>query len=223
MIQSFSVRRIVLLAVVAAGALSLGACVVTPAPVAYTAPPPPTLVQVAPPAQAVAVQPAPATVAQVQSVQVQPMPRGLSDGNIAALIMDANSAEIRQAQLALSRSRNPMVRGYAQHIINDHTALNNALLQVASAQGIQPMAGRMAMRMQGNAQQTYNRLAALNGPAFDRAYMDAQIAMHRRVIHAMDQRLVPHTQNAQLRTAEQQARPALVAHLQHAQQIRARL
>lgn len=223
MIEVSTLRRLGVFGMTAAAAFSLNACVTTPATVAVVPTPPvvataPTVVQTAPAPTVVATAP---TVVQTAPVRVAP--RGLSDARIAAIVMDVNSSEIREAQLALAHSRNPRVRAYAQHILRDHTMLNNTLVQVARAEGIRPMEGRMAMRMRSNDQLQYRQLASLSGPAFDRAYMDAQINAHRRAINALDRRLVPDAHNPQLRVALQQARPGMVAHLQTAERIRATL
>lgn len=221
MIQVSTLRRMGVLGMTAAAALSLDACVTTPAPVAVV--PGPPIVATAP--VVVQTAPVPLQTAQVPPAQMQVAPRGLSDGRIVALVTDVNNIEIHQAQLALRRSRNPRVRAYSQRIIRADIAQNNTLLRVASAQGIQPMEARMAMRvrMQNAEQRQMRQLAALSGPAFDRAYLDAQIDGHRRIINAMDQRLLPNTSNPQLRVALQRERPRQVAQLQQAQQIRTTL
>lgn len=225
MIEVSTLRRFGVFGMTAAAAFSLNACVTTPATVAVVPTPPvvataPTVVETTPAPAVVATAP---TVVQTVPAPARVAPRGLPDARIAAIVMDVNRSEIREAQLALAHSRNPRVRAYAQHIIRDHSMLNNTLVQVARAEGIRPMEGRMAMRMRSNDQLQYRQLASLSGPAFDRAYMDAQINAHRRAINAMDRRLVPDAHSPQLRVALQQARPEMVAHLQTAERIRATL
>ena len=51
--------------------------------------------------------------------------QGASDFRVQS--MQANAFEIQSAQIALAKSRNPKIRGYAQDAIRDHRAANVAL------------------------------------------------------------------------------------------------
>ncbi|GEP03342.1 DUF4142 domain-containing protein [Methylobacterium oxalidis] len=53
------------------------------------------------------------------------MAQGMGDFRLQA--MQANAFEIQSSQIALSKSRNPAVRNFAQHAISDHRAANVAL------------------------------------------------------------------------------------------------
>jgi predicted outer membrane protein len=53
------------------------------------------------------------------------MAQGVGDFRLQA--MQANAFEIQSSQIALSKSRNPAVRNFAQHAIRDHRAANVAL------------------------------------------------------------------------------------------------
>ena len=66
-------------------------------------------------------------------------------------------------------------------------------------------------------------LGKLDGPAFDRAYVDQEVVYHEQVIAALDTTLIPNARNAELKTLLVQVRPAFVAHLQHARHLQAEL
>ena len=63
----------------------------------------------------------------------------------------------------------------------------------------------------------------LSGAAFDRAYVDHEVAYHQAVLDAMDSTLIPNAQNAELKALLVKVRPAFVAHLEHAKHIQAAL
>ena len=65
-------------------------------------------------------------------------------------------------------------------------------------------------------------LRALSGAAFDRAYVDREVAYHQQVIDALDKILIPGAQNAELEALLVKVRPAFVAHLSHAKQLQAK-
>jgi putative membrane protein len=49
------------------------------------------------------------------------------------------------------------------------------------------------------------------------------VAYHKLVIDAVDKTLIPNAQNAELKATLVSVRPALVAHLEHAEQLQAEL
>jgi len=66
-------------------------------------------------------------------------------------------------------------------------------------------------------------LKKLSGAAFDRAYVDHEVAYHEQVIDALDKTLIPSAQNAELKNLLVSVRPAFVAHLDHAKHLQASL
>ena len=67
-------------------------------------------------------------------------------------------------------------------------------------------------------------LQGVNGPQFDASYMDAQIGAHRYALQNIDRMLAQqNTLGDDIRGALQMMRTAVAAHLQTAEQIRARL
>jgi putative membrane protein len=66
-------------------------------------------------------------------------------------------------------------------------------------------------------------LKKLSGAAFDQAYIDHEVAFHQAVLDALDKTLIPSAQNAELKALLVKVRPAFVAHLEHAKQLRASL
>lgn len=75
-------------------------------------------------------------------------------------------AEVEMARLALQKSGSDSVKQYAQKMIDDHTAANNELMQVASTKGVtlptQPDAKHMAMMA---------KMQKLSGMEFDMMYV----------------------------------------------------
>lgn len=197
----------------------LTACAAVPPPVVVMAPPqyaPPVYVQASP------VQPvAPAQPAPVQTVPTAPQARILSDGAIAGIMEMANNAEIHEAQLALSVSRDPRVRNFARQMITDHSRLNVAMMHLTSRLGITPTQSPASRNIQVTARQAYSQLSALRGSAFNRTYVNHQVTTHTRLLNGMNRYLIPNARNPQLRSALLQARPTIAVHLQHARGLAA--
>ena len=82
-------------------------------------------------------------------------------------------AEVRMAELAVTRASDPAVLEFAQHMIADHSRVNAQLLQVARANGVV-----LPMMMDPANRTLYEELGMLSGAEFDRQYMIAQVNIH---------------------------------------------
>ena len=63
----------------------------------------------------------------------------------------------------------------------------------------------------------------MKGAAFDKAYIDHEVAYHQQVLDAIDKTLIPSAQNEELKALLVKVRPAFVAHLEHAKMVQASL
>ena len=66
-------------------------------------------------------------------------------------------------------------------------------------------------------------LKTLKGAAFDKAYIDREVAYHQQVLDAVDKTLIPSASNAELKALLVKVRPAFVAHLEHAKHVQSSL
>jgi putative membrane protein len=65
-------------------------------------------------------------------------------------------------------------------------------------------------------------LRRLEGRAFDKAYVDHEVAYHEQVIQAIDTVLIAGAQNAELKALLVKVRPAFIEHLNHAKHLQTR-
>src|SRR5262249_46312729 len=77
----------------------------------------------------------------------------------------AGLAEVNISRLAAERAAATEVKGFAQHMIEDHSKANAELLKLADSRKLRP-----AERMDAEHQKTFDRLAGLKGDSFDRGY-----------------------------------------------------
>jgi putative membrane protein len=150
-------------------------------------------------------------------------PPNLTDPEVAHVAVTANSIDIELAKFAQSRTKTPAVRQFAQTMISDHTAVNGQAAALAAKLGVTPADNAVSQSLQTGAAEARKKLEALQGAAFDRAYMDREVGYHQAVLDAIDKLLVPTTENADLKKLLVDVRPAIVAHLEHAKQIRTQL
>lgn len=143
----------------------------------------------------------------------------VTDADIAAIVVAANGIDVRMGELALSKSSNAEIRKFAQQMVTDHNAVNEAAVALVTRLGVTPTPNATSRGLETSAEQTHGRLSGLEGAAFDQAYIANEIAYHQAVLNAVDKVLIPSAQNAELRATLVNVRPAFVAHLQHAQQV----
>ncbi len=177
-----------------------------------TAPPP-----VATPTQPAAAPPPPPPAA------APPAHAGPSDPQIAAIVVAANQVDIDAGQLAARAATRPDVRELAALMVTDHTAVNQAAAALVAKLGVTPEASDASRGLIAAGDAARAKLAALTGPAFDRAYVDNEVAYHQQVIDVVDATLVPSASNAELKALLVGVRPALAAHLAHARHVQAAL
>lgn len=149
--------------------------------------------------------------------------QGPTDPQIAGIVVTANQIDVDAGKVAKSRSKNKEVQGFAQQMITDHTAVNKQAGALAKKLGVKPEDSDTSKSLKQAAAETAKKLKGLKGAAFDKAYVDHEVAYHQQVLDAIDKLLVPSAQNAELKGLIEKVRPAIAAHLEHAKHLQASL
>lgn len=145
---------------------------------------------------------------------------GLSDAEIAAIVVTANAIDVRHGELAKQRAEDERVRQFAETMIRDHTAVNESAAALVERLGVAPEESEVSRSLQSDADETYGLLSEKSGAAFDAAYIDHEVAYHRQVLDALDTQLIPNATNAELRETLEGVRPAFEGHLRQAESLR---
>jgi putative membrane protein len=158
---------------------------------------------------------APTTTASAGTVD-----RDMSEAGILGLLAAANAGEIEAANVALQKAKNTRVRDFAQQMKTDHTAMMRQGEQLSQSLSVTPVVPRDEDQL---VKEHKDNMEEMNREAdFDEEYMEGQIEDHENVLDLIDKAL-NNTQNAQLRTMLQGARPKVEQHLQLARQIQDQL
>lgn len=147
----------------------------------------------------------------------------LTDPEIAHVAVTANAVDVEVGKLALKESKNAQVRGFAQTMITDHTAVIGQASALAKKLGVTPVDNAVSQSLWSGAKEAEAGLGKVKGAAFDRAYMDREVGYHAAVLQALDATLIPGARNAELKGLLVAVRPAIETHLAHAKEIRASL
>lgn len=151
-----------------------------------------------------------------------PAPATISDANIAAIVVTANTIDIQYADLALAKSQDASVREFAAMVKKDHQSVNEAAGALVTRLGVTPVMNSVAFDLRDDAETKRLMLRDLEGFAFDSAYAANEVAYHTTVLGAIDGALIPSAQNAELKALLVAVRPAVAAHLDHARELAAK-
>ena len=148
---------------------------------------------------------------------------GLSDPQVATVALTAHQIDIDRGKVALKHSKSDEVKQFAEQMVNDHTAGKNEALALATKLGVKPEESAVTKSLKADAKKVAARLKKEKGAAFDKDYIDTEVAYHEAVIGALKNTLVPGAKNDQLKTLLQQAIPTLEGHLQHAKMVQSQV
>ena len=148
---------------------------------------------------------------------------GPTDPQIAAIVVTANQVDIDAGKLAAKASHTKDVRDFAKLMITDHTGVNNSAVDLVTKLKVTPEDNATSQSLKSGGEQNLKNLKTLKGAAFDKAYVDHEVAYHQQVLDAVDKVLIPNASNAELKALLVSVRPAFVAHLEHAKKIQASL
>jgi putative membrane protein len=143
----------------------------------------------------------------------------INDGQIASIVVTANQVDIDAGAFAASRSNNAEVKKFAKLMVTDHTAVNKAALDLATRLKLTPLDNPTSQSLKAGGEENVAALKTMDGAAFDKAYIDHEVAYHRQVIDALDKVLIPGATNKELKALLVSVRPAFVAHLEHAEHL----
>ena len=165
-------------------------------------------------AAALAVPAAPRAVEAAQPV---------NDAQIASIVVTANQVDIDAGKLASERAAKPEVKKFGELMVTDHTGVNKAAVDLATKLKVTPQDNPTSQSLKSGGAENVKNLEKLSGAAFDRAYVDHEVAYHQQVLDAIDKTLIPSAQNAELKALLEKVRPNVAAHLQRAKAIQTSL
>jgi putative membrane protein len=145
--------------------------------------------------------------------------QGINDAQIASIVVTANQVDVDAGKLAASTSQNADVRKFAQLMVTDHNAVNQQAVDLVTRLKVTPEDNDTSRSLKSGGEKNVAALKALKGAAFDKAYVDHEVAYHQAVLDAVDKTLIPNAKNAELKALLVKVRPAFVAHLEHAKHI----
>ena len=152
-----------------------------------------------------------------------PGPAGPGDAQIAHIVVTANQVDIDAGKLAESKGKSKDVKAFGKQMVTDHTGVNKQAVALVTKLKVKPEDNPTSEALKKGGADNLKNLKGLKGAAFDKIYIDHEVAYHEQVLDAIDKVLIPNAKNAELKELIVKVRPAFVGHLEHAKKIQASL
>ncbi len=146
-------------------------------------------------------------------------PAKLNDAQIAHIAYSAGALDVAAGQQALSKVSSPAVKEFAQEMVRDHQAVNEKALALVKKLNVTPQDNSTSQALTKSANDKKAELAKLSGAAYDRAYIDNEVAYHRTVNAALRDILIPNAQNGELKSLLETGLKLFQSHQTHAEHL----
>ena len=143
----------------------------------------------------------------------------LDDLEMAHVAVVASQIDIAYARIALAKSETPAVRRFAETMIRDHEAVNGQVAELAKRLQVTAKDNAMSQSLLKGAEAQKAKLQALRGAAFDRAYLENELAYHQTVNGVVAEQFIPNIANAEVKRAFETALVIFRGHEQHVEKL----
>lgn len=152
------------------------------------------------------------------AVRAQATGGGLDDPTIVAIFDAANTWDIESGALAAKQGTTKEIRDFGAQLERDHTHVRQLGRDLAKKLGVTPTPPEDFAMAKDHAT-AMRRLRGASRTAFDREFLEHEIAYHKAVIDALNNTFLPAIRNDQLKALVKDVVPAFNAHLQMAQHL----
>ncbi len=148
--------------------------------------------------------------------QTAPKP---TDPQIAHIAYTAGQIDVEAADQALKKTQNKDVKAFAEAMVQDHTAVNKQALALLDKLKVKPEDNDTSKSLAEAATKKREELSKLSGAAFDKAYIQNEVAYHQTVNGALEKTLIPSAQNGELKSLLQTGLKLFQEHEKHAENL----
>lgn len=143
----------------------------------------------------------------------------MNDLEFAHIAYTADNIDIRYAHLALALSTNPDIHAFANTMIRDHTAVNEAALGLLEKLGATAQGNAFSDTLNANAEKIIDDFSKIRGAEFDAAYAANELAYHKAVNDLVENTMIPNIDNDEVKALFQQGLDIFKVHENHAEMM----
>lgn len=153
-----------------------------------------------------------------QTATTPPPAPALTDANIVAMLIEADSGEVAQAKLMSSKTKNSAVKGFVQEMIKDHSKMKTDAEALAKKLNLTPQPPANDTHPSELTQWMSTLGSTEDTHALDSVYMNHMVEDHSKDIQDVTD-MQSKAQSADLKAAIDKAMPTLKKHLADAQAV----
>jgi putative membrane protein len=142
----------------------------------------------------------------------------LDDPTIVAIFDAANTWDIETGGLGKTKGTTKAIRDFGGQLVFDHTSVRKQGRDLAKKLKVTPTPPKDFAMAKDHAD-AMKKLKSLKGPAFDRAFLEHEVAYHKAVIEAVNTSLLPSLKNQEVKDLVTKVAPAFKAHQDAAQNL----
>jgi putative membrane protein len=150
----------------------------------------------------------------VMAADAESTPPNLS--TFVAKAAQAGMTEVEVGKIALSKSKDPAIRGFAQKMVDDHSKANSELAAIAESKGVKP-----PKKLDAEHQAMVKSLESVPAGEFDRQYSKHMNMDHTKAIALFES--ASRADDPQLAEFAQKTLPTLKVHKQLAEKLPANM
>lgn len=136
----------------------------------------------------------------------------IDDAAIVGIFDIANTWDIETGSLAESKAANPEVKQFGAMLARDHKVVRDSGRALAGKLKVTPTPVAADFPLKVAHEAGMKKLHGLSGAAFDKAFLEHEVAYHAAVIDAVTNTLMPAIKSLELKALVQKVAPAFVAH-----------
>ena len=145
--------------------------------------------------------------------------QALDDAAIVGIFDAANGWDIETGSLAAQKAAKPTVKSFGQMLAHDHEGVRKQARDLAAKLGVTPTPVASDFALKKNHEAAMAKLNGLSGAAFDKAFLEHEVAYHKAVIDAVTTTLLPAIKNGEVRAFVTKVAPAFEAHMKQAEAL----
>ena len=151
--------------------------------------------------------------------QAKPAAPAIDDAAIVGIFDIANTWDIETGSLAATKATRKDVKDFGAMLARDHKVVQGQGRDLATRLKVTPTPVSADFPLKVAHEAAMKKLNGLSGAAFDKAFLEHEVAYHGAVIDAVTKSFLPAIKNAELKAFVEKVAPAFVAHKMAAEQL----
>jgi putative membrane protein len=143
----------------------------------------------------------------------------IDDAAIVGIFDIANTWDIATGSLAATKATRQDVKDFGAMLARDHKYVQQQGRDLAARLKVTPTPVPASFPLKVSHDAAMKKLEGLSGTAFDKAFLEHEVAYHKAVVDAVTTTLLPAIKNAEVKAFVEKVAPAFVAHMQAAEHL----